>query len=63
MLVPEPPSGEGWIHEIKHDGYRTLIVIEERQFPGLLPSWPGLDRTLSAGGRGGHQAPLPSGHH
>jgi bifunctional non-homologous end joining protein LigD len=27
-LVPEPPSGEGWIHEIKHDGYRTLIVID-----------------------------------
>jgi ATP-dependent DNA ligase len=27
-LVPEAPSGEGWIHEIKHDGYRTLIVIE-----------------------------------
>ena len=26
--MPEPPSGEGWIHEIKHDGYRTLIVIE-----------------------------------
>lgn len=26
-LVPEPPSGEGWIHEIKHHGYRTLIVI------------------------------------
>ncbi len=27
-LVPEPPSGEGWIHEIKYDGYRTLIVID-----------------------------------
>jgi bifunctional non-homologous end joining protein LigD len=27
-LVPDPPSGQGWIHEIKHDGYRTLIVIE-----------------------------------
>jgi bifunctional non-homologous end joining protein LigD len=27
-LVPEPPSGEGWIHEIKHDGYRTLFVID-----------------------------------
>jgi ATP-dependent DNA ligase len=27
-LVPEPPSGEGWIHEIKHDGYRTLVVID-----------------------------------
>ena len=24
--VPEPPIGEGWIHEIKYDGYRTLIV-------------------------------------
>jgi ATP-dependent DNA ligase len=28
-LLPEPPSGDGWIHEIKYDGYRTLIVIDE----------------------------------
>jgi bifunctional non-homologous end joining protein LigD len=27
-LVPEPPSGEGWIHEIKHDGYRTVIIVD-----------------------------------
>jgi bifunctional non-homologous end joining protein LigD len=27
-LVPQPPTGEGWIHEIKYDGYRTLIVID-----------------------------------
>jgi bifunctional non-homologous end joining protein LigD len=27
--VPEPPFGQGWIHEIKHDGYRTLIIIDE----------------------------------
>jgi ATP-dependent DNA ligase len=27
-LVPEPPAGEGWIHEIKHDGYRALIIID-----------------------------------
>jgi bifunctional non-homologous end joining protein LigD len=27
-LVPEPPSEQGWIHEIKHDGYRTLLVID-----------------------------------
>jgi DNA ligase D-like protein (predicted ligase) len=27
--VSEPPSGEGWLHEIKHDGYRTLIVIDD----------------------------------
>ena len=30
-LVPEPPAGEGWIHEIKHDGYRTLIVIDQNK--------------------------------
>jgi bifunctional non-homologous end joining protein LigD len=30
-LVPGPPSGEGWIHEIKYDGYRTLIVIDRGQ--------------------------------
>jgi ATP-dependent DNA ligase len=30
-LVPEPPSGKGWIHEIKYDGYRTLIVIDRGQ--------------------------------
>jgi DNA ligase D-like protein (predicted ligase) len=27
-LVSEPPTGEGWIHEIKYDGYRTLIAID-----------------------------------
>ncbi len=28
-LVSEPPTGDGWLHEIKHDGYRTLIVIDD----------------------------------
>jgi bifunctional non-homologous end joining protein LigD len=23
-----PPEGEGWIHEIKHDGYRTIVAID-----------------------------------
>src|SRR5262245_27128334 len=35
-LVPEPPSGEGSIHDIKHGGYLTPIVIEGgkvRAFP------------------------------
>ena len=26
--VNEPPEGKRWIHEIKHDGYRTLLIIE-----------------------------------
>jgi len=27
-LVDEPPEGDDWIHEIKHDGYRTELVID-----------------------------------
>ena len=27
-LVAEPPEGDAWIHEIKHDGYRTMLVID-----------------------------------
>src|SRR5688572_21350044 len=27
-LSQEPPTGSGWIHEIKHDGFRTLLRIE-----------------------------------
>jgi bifunctional non-homologous end joining protein LigD len=23
-LVPAPPAGPGWLHEVKHDGFRTL---------------------------------------
>jgi len=26
----EPPSGPGWIHEIKHDGFRILARRDER---------------------------------
>jgi ATP-dependent DNA ligase len=33
--VREPPSGEGWIHEIKHDGYRTLIIIDQGRVRAL----------------------------
>ena len=24
LLVDEPPSGLGWLHEVKHDGYRVI---------------------------------------
>ncbi len=27
-LVPRPPSGDGWAHEIKFDGYRVQLRIE-----------------------------------
>ena len=26
--VDEPPAGKHWIHEIKHDGYRSQAVLE-----------------------------------
>jgi bifunctional non-homologous end joining protein LigD len=28
--VDQPPEGKHWIHEIKHDGYRSQIVIERQ---------------------------------
>src|SRR4051812_30002688 len=28
-LTSSPPEGDDWIHEIKHDGYRTLLVLRE----------------------------------
>jgi hypothetical protein len=30
-LVEQPPEGKHWIHEIKHDGYRSQLVIERDQ--------------------------------
>jgi bifunctional non-homologous end joining protein LigD len=24
----QPPEGADWIHEIKHDGYRTLLAVD-----------------------------------
>src|SRR5262245_47534144 len=29
--VDHPPPRAGWIHEVKHDGYRTLLLIERRK--------------------------------
>jgi bifunctional non-homologous end joining protein LigD len=26
--TPEPPSGPGWVHEIKHDGHRIIAFLE-----------------------------------
>jgi ATP-dependent DNA ligase len=27
-LVDQPPEGDGWIHEVKFDGYRTQIIVQ-----------------------------------
>ena len=27
-LVEQPPEGDGWIHEVKFDGYRSQLIID-----------------------------------
>jgi bifunctional non-homologous end joining protein LigD len=41
--APQPPSGEGWLHEIKHDGFRVIARKEGKQVK--LYSRPGNDLT------------------
>ena len=41
-LAPEPPAGDGWHHEIKHDGFRTLVAIgnsRARAFTRTVLDW------------------------
>ncbi len=33
--VDQPPQGENWIHEIKHDGYRSQVLIEHGRVRAL----------------------------
>jgi DNA ligase D len=42
------PLGNGWLHEIKHDGYRTLVFFENGQ--ARLITRNGLDWTRRYGG-------------
>src|SRR5689334_18664504 len=30
-LAPEPPASDNWQHEIKHDGFRTLLLVDRGQ--------------------------------
>ena len=46
-LVDEPPAGDGWIHEIKHDGYRVQIIVDRGQARGFTRN--GLDWTARFG--------------
>jgi hypothetical protein len=50
-LVDEPPAAPGWIHEIKHDGYRTILAIEgdaTRAFTRNGHDWTRQYRTVVA---------------
>jgi bifunctional non-homologous end joining protein LigD len=44
MPCKKPPEGEGWLHEIKHDGHRLIAILAGRDQLRLL-SRNGHDRT------------------
>jgi bifunctional non-homologous end joining protein LigD len=41
--APQPPTGEAWLHEIKHDGFRVIARKEGARV--RLYSRPGNDLT------------------
>ena len=61
-LVAEVPTGGGWLHEIKYDGYRMLCRIERRPLPDLVAQRQGVDRRLSRHRRGGGEARRSNRH-
>jgi bifunctional non-homologous end joining protein LigD len=46
ISAPEPPSGEEWLHEIKHDGFRVIARMDGKRVK--LYSRPGNDRPISS---------------
>src|SRR5262249_7931924 len=64
-LVAAPPDGDGWLHEMKFDGYRVLCRVEGRSV--RLLSRKGLDWTgrlpgiASAAGRLGVRSAMLDG--
>jgi ATP-dependent DNA ligase len=45
MKAPTPPSGEAWLHEIKHDGFRVIARKDGERVK--LYSRPGNDLTAA----------------
>src|SRR5271166_2813488 len=39
LLVDRPPAGLGWLHEIKHDGYRIIARKDGSRVTSLEPLW------------------------
>ena len=56
-LVERPPSGAGWVHEIKFDGYRVQLRVAGGEVS--LKTRKGLDWTAKFGAIAGQAALLP----
>ncbi|WP_407156096.1 DNA ligase D [Bradyrhizobium sp. STM 3557] len=57
ISVDEPPGGEGWGHEIKFDGYRVQIRVEDGR--ATLKTRKGLDWTAKFGAIAAEAGKLP----
>ena len=44
-LTDQPPEGTDWIHEVKHDGYRTMLLVERGRLRPY-PQWAQLERPI-----------------
>jgi bifunctional non-homologous end joining protein LigD len=58
-LVEQPPSGAGWVHEVKFDGYRLQLHVEDGK--ARLFTRKGLDWTAKFGAIAKTAAKLPDG--
>jgi hypothetical protein len=65
-LVPEPPDGQAWIHEIKFDGYRLqvrvsggAVTVRTRNRHDLTGRFPEIaaEAYLEPNGLGGNYSP------
>ncbi|MBR0928269.1 DNA ligase D [Bradyrhizobium diazoefficiens] len=56
-LVERPPAGDGWCHEIKFDGYRVQLRVEDGE--ATLKTRKGLDWTGKFGAIAQEAATLP----
>ena len=54
--VESPPAGEGWCHEIKFDGYRVQLRVEDGDAVAEDPQGAGLDRQISGDREGRRRA-------
>ena len=46
--VKRPPAGPGWIHEIKHDGFRIMARLVAGAVRLITRNWSGVDSLPSA---------------
>jgi bifunctional non-homologous end joining protein LigD len=58
-LIERPPSGAGWVHEVKFDGYRIQARVEDGR--AVLRTRKGLNWTAKFGPIARAAASLPSG--